>query len=102
MIQTAINLTEAITLTVQGIRQVAEKHKEVLEVARNIARSLAISKYEITSDDVRRECKLQPLHPNAWGAVFRDPAVKWTGKFSKSHIVSRHAGLQRIWRLRIG
>ena len=100
MNQLDFNLTEAITLRDQGIRQVAENNAEFLEIARNIARSLAELRIEITSDDVRRNCPIEPLHPNAWGAVFKTKEWEWTGKFRQSRVVSRHGGMQRVWRLR--
>lgn len=98
--QLTFNLSAAIELKNQGIRQVAENNEHFLFVARNIARSLAECRIEITSDDVRRSCPIEPLHPNAWGAVWKHKDFVWTGKYRQSRVVSRHGGMQRVWRIR--
>ncbi len=102
MNQTAFDLTEAIHRRDAGIKQVAKNNAHFLEVARNIARSLATAKYEITSDDVRKACPIEPLHPNAWGAVFKGGNFEWTGKYRRSALVQGHGNMQRVWRLRDG
>ncbi len=83
----------------QGIKQVARNNEHFLEVARDIARRHAMRYGEVTSDDVRKRCPLSPLHPNAWGAVFRGTEWESTG-YRTSHAVSRHGGMNRVWRLR--
>ncbi len=98
--QLTFNLSEAIARKEQGIQQVADNNEHFLEVVRNIARSLAEAKYEITCDDVRKLCPIDPLHPNAWGAVFKTKEWEWTQKFRRSSLVQGHGNLQRVWRLR--
>ncbi len=100
MNQLAFNLSEAIILRDAGIKQVAENNSHFLEMARNVARSLAIAKYEITMDDVREACPLDPLHPAAWGAVFRHKDFICTYKRRNSKLVSNHAREIKVWRLR--
>lgn len=100
MNQLVFNLNEAIVLRDRGVKQVADNNKHFLTIARNVARRTAMRKGEITSDDVRKNCPLEPLHPNAWGAVFKGKEWAFTGKYRTSHAVSRHGGLQRVWRLR--
>ena len=98
--QLDFNLTGSITLRDQGIQQVAQNNEQFLEVARNIARSLAECRIEITADDVRKDCPIEPLHPNAWGAVFKTNEFEWTGEYRRSALVQGHGNMQRIWRLR--
>jgi hypothetical protein len=94
---TEFNKQLAIDFKEQGIRQIAQNNQHFCKVARNVAASLIRRNGKVTSDDVRRNCPLEPLHPNAWGAVFRDKQFKWTGEFVTSKAVSRRAGVQRVW-----
>lgn len=100
MNQLIFNLSEAITQRDIGIHQIADNNKQFLKVARNVAYSIAIAKYEITADDVRKVCPIDPLHPNAWGALFKSKEWEWTGKYRKSALVQGHGNMQRVWRLR--
>ena len=102
MMQQEFNLVEAIDRPDAGIRQVAENNEHFLEVARNIARSLAECRIEITADDVRKDCPIEPLHPNAWGAVFKTNEFEWTGEYRRSALVQGHGNMQRVWMLRGG
>ena len=98
--QLTFNLDQAIVMKDMGINRVANNNEEFLQLARNIARVYAMEHGEVTSDDVRKRCRVTPLHHNAWGAVFKGKEWEWTGKYRNSHSVSRHGGLQRVWRLR--
>ena len=100
MNQLLFNLEAATVRRDRGIKQVADNNIHFLEVARNVARRIAMRQGEVVSDDVRRECPLNPLHPNAYGAVFKGKEWQWTGRYRTSHLASRHGGQQRIWRLR--
>ena len=100
--QLKFDLNQAIVMRDQGVKQVADHNSHFLEVARNVARQQAMTHGEITSDDVRKHCHLAPAHPNAWGAVFKGPEWVWTGRYRASCAVSRHGGMQRIWRLKCG
>ena len=99
MNQLDFNLDRAIVLRDRGIRQCADNNQHFLEVARNVARQIAMRKGDVTSDDVRRECPINPLHHNCWGGIW-DGAWKWTGEYRTSHIVSRHGDPQKVWRLK--
>jgi len=87
----------AIQFRESGIKQCADNNQHFLRVARNIALALARKNGSVTSDDVRRNCPLDPLHPNAYGGIFKDRRFKWSGEFRQSHLVSRRGGLQRLW-----
>ena len=100
MNQLLFNLDAATVLRDRGIKQVADNNQHFLEVHRHIARRIAAHKGEVTCDDVRRERTLEPLHHNAWGAVFKGKEWEWTGRYRTSHLVSRHGGPQKVWRLR--
>ncbi len=84
----------------KGIRRVAENSQDFLKEARRVARLLLEVRPTIIMDDVRKHCTLDPLHPNAWGAVFKHKDFQWTGQMRQSDIVTRHGGLQRVWRRR--
>ncbi len=100
MNQLDFNLDEAIARRDEGIQQVAENNVRFLEVARETAKRLARIHGEITADDVRKVCPLEPFHTNAWGGLFRTKDWVWTGRFRKSALVQGHGNLQRVWRLR--
>ena len=102
MNQLDFSLPQAIVMRDRGIKQVARNNQHFLEVARYYARDQARRRGRITSDDVRKACPLDPLHPNAWGSVFKSKEWMWTGEYRQSHAVSRHGGMQRVWRLRDG
>ena len=93
------DLTEARARRDEGLKQVAENNQRFLEAARVAARVYAERYGTVTMDDVRRFCPYEPLHPNAWGAVFRKGFVP-TGEFVQSKAVSRRGGMQRVWRLK--
>ena len=94
------DLIEALAQRDAGIQRVADNNTDFLIEARAIARTIARRDGTVTADDVRRECALVPLHPNAWGAVFRDDAFAWTGNYRRSALVQGHGNMQRVWVLR--
>ncbi len=100
-IQLDFNLDEAIARRDEGIQQVAENNQHFLEVARRTAKRLAHPMCEITADDVRRVCPIDPLHPNAWGGLFRTKDWEWTGRFRKSALVQSHGNRVMVWRLKV-
>ncbi len=100
MNQFTFNLDEALIMRDRGMHLVAENNEEFLTVARNLARRIAMKQGTVTSDDIRKRCWLKPSHPNAWGTVIRGNEWEWTGEYRTSTIVSRHAGIQKVWRLR--
>ena len=100
MQQAEFNLTESMRLRDAGIKQVADNNSHFLEVARDTARICCELRYEITMDDIRKQCPLEPLHPNAWGSVLRHKDFIFTGKYRKSELTSNHARDIKVWRLR--
>jgi hypothetical protein len=60
-----------------------------------------------TADDIVNYCQVRglplPENGSAWGSVFRrlstERLIIQTGEFRKSTRTSRHADLQRVWRL---
>ena len=93
------DLLEALRARDEGMKRVAENNEHFLDIARLTAKSIAGRKGDVTADDVRRECPLDPLHPNAWGALFKTKSFQWTGQFRRSALVQGHGNLQRVWRL---
>jgi len=100
MNQLAFNLVEALAERDEGIRLVAENNQQFLDVARSTAKHLARWRGEVTCDDVRKVCTIEPLHPNAWGALFKTKEWEWTGRYRKSALVQGHGNMQRVWRLK--
>ena len=100
MNQLDFNLDEALLQRDIGIHRVAENNGAFLEAARETAKRQAHRYGEITCDDVRKVCSIDPLHPNAWGALFKGKDWEWTGRYRKSALVQGHGNMQRVWRLR--
>ena len=94
------NLEDARAKRDQGLQDVADNNGHFLMVARDIAKRLAAVNGTVTMDDVRRRCPLDPLHPGAYGAVFRGKDWVFTGVYVQSQKVSRRGGMQRVWRLK--
>lgn len=92
------DLVEALERRDDGIRQVAENNERFLRVARELAQQIAKHKRGITCDDVRAVCPLDPLHSNAWGALFKAKGWQWTGEYRRSALIQGHGNLQRVWR----
>lgn len=97
---TDFNRQLAMQFRDEGITRVAENNEHFLKVARNIAYALAKKNGRVTSDDVRRNCPLLPLHPNCYGAIWRDRRFAFSGRYVQSEAVSRRGGMQREWVLR--
>jgi len=94
------NLELALEARDEGIRRVAANNEQFLNVARAIARQLASERGAITMDDVRASCHLEPLHYNAWGAVFKHKDFQATGEYRKSALVHGHGNRQMVWGLK--
>jgi hypothetical protein len=77
---------------------------EPIARARNIAIMLGKRHGETHADMVHQylleHCPevLEGLQPASWGSVFKTPKLEFTGRIRESEKVSRHAGMQRIWR----
>ncbi len=100
MEQVEFDLQAARDARDEGIGKVASSNQEFLKHARFMAKEMAAVAGEVTADDVRRNVLLYPLHPNAWGAVFKDKRFVWTGRYKQSAQVQGHGNMQRVWRLR--
>lgn len=54
----------------------------------------------VTSDDLRvvaAQQRLEPAHPNTWGAIFRGPCWQIVGR-RKSAVPGNHAREIKVWR----
>lgn len=85
----------------EGIAAVSASSAEWLEQARLVARLICTANGTVCADDVRRSMIHNPApKPNAWGAVFKSSDFEQTGEIRKSEAVSRHRGVQYVWRLK--
>jgi len=87
----------------QGMLFAAENNAALLTLAREIARSIARRKGEVTADDVQMELhnrgySLKALG-NAAGSLFRGREWVFTGRMVKSARIHAHSNLLRVWRL---
>lgn len=85
-----------------GKLRAAKHHGIALELARQIARDLALRHGTVTADDVR--VVYERWHPstpmgNAWGSLFNDGHFIPDG-FVPSTQPSRHGAIIRQWRLK--
>lgn len=96
--QLNFNLEEAMTARRTGQKRVEENNERFMAEARKTAKRISLRKGDVTADDVRRECRFDPLHPNAWGAVFRSKSFVWTGEWRRSEQVQGRGNMQRVWR----
>lgn len=94
------DLIEALDRKEKGLADVASNNVRFLNVARKIAKSLARIKGEITADDVREVCPLDPTSSNVWGNLFRTKDWEPTGAFRRSKLVQGHGNPQHVWRLK--
>ena len=97
---TIFDIQEARRKRDQGLNRVSDNNQRFLAVARDTAKRICAVKGTVTMDEVREVCPWEPLHPNAWGSVFRGPDWVFTGEYVQSKAVSRRGGMQRVWRLR--
>lgn len=82
-----------------GQELVAGNNLEFLAVMRAEAKRIALSRGWVSSDDLRvygSQHNLEPTHPNAWGAVWREPGWSVVG-YRKSAVPSAHARGIRMW-----
>ena len=97
---TIFDIQEARDKRDEGLRQVSTNNERFLKAARDTAKRIAAVQGTVTMDEVRKQCPWEPLHPNAWGSVFRGKDWVFTGEYVQSQNVSRRGGMQRVWRLR--
>ena len=90
-------------LKIEGMEIAADNRQQLLELARNIAKTIAISNPSrtCTADKVGRILKEQygidTLGPAA-GSLFKTSDWEFTGQFIKSKRITNHARLLRVWK----
>ena len=97
-----LDLFQARKAKANGIARVSSSNSTWLRTARAVACRIASERGEVTADDVREvlyKMGLKPRHYNAWGAVFQNKDLRWTGRFKQSAVVEGHGNLQRVWEL---
>ncbi len=83
-----------------GLDLVETHNPDFVHLVRGYAKEYSLLNGHVTSDDCRLWANLNniyPLHPNAWGAVFRGPSWSVVGR-TKSRIPSNHAREIKVWR----
>ena len=88
-----------------GMRAAAEshRHRDFLKAAQAAARDLALSRGQVTADDVvawftKWDVDLPAELGNAMGCIFRSKNLAWTGETTKSKRPGRHANMIKVWR----
>ena len=95
------NLFEGRQRKERGIRLAARKYDSALSAAQAWAKVLGRNGASVTIEDVKRklaEHGVSELH-NAAGAVFRTGEWECVG-YALAERPSRHAGINRVWRLK--
>ena len=91
-------------LRLDGMQQAAGNTKEQLDIARKVAKQIALRRKDrtVTADDVGRVLKevygLDTLGPAA-GSIFKTNDWEFTGQWRKSKRVTNHSRMLRVWRL---
>jgi hypothetical protein len=83
-----------------GIDRVARHNASFIEIMRGVAKRISLERGSVRIDDLRQfasERGLVPIHPNAWGGVFRGPEWQMVGR-EKSSVVSNHAREVKVWK----
>lgn len=86
----------------QGIETVSQNNQDWLGWIREKARRIARNVGSVSADDLRNVAvshHWEPIHPNAWGAVFRGAEWQIIGR-KKSTTPSAHSRTINIYRLR--
>lgn len=86
-------------LKLQGIEQVTYNNQDFVQMMRNYALSHAQKNGSVTADDMRElamEKGIEPLHANAWGAVFNTKDLRPVG-YTQSRTPSCHSRVIRVW-----
>ena len=68
---TIFDIEEARAKRDGGLSLVERNNQRFLQVARDTAKRICAVKGTVTMDEVREVCPWEPLHPAAWGSVFR-------------------------------
>ena len=86
----------------KGMERAADRRADKLELARSVAKKIALSRVSkrCTADMVGRELQrhhgIETLGPAA-GSLFKTKDWKFTGDFVQSKRVSNHSRLLRVW-----
>ena len=86
-------------LKLQGIEQVTYNNQDFVQMMRNYALAHAQKHGTVTADDMRELARargIEPLHPNAWGAVFSSKDFRGVD-YTKSRTPSCHGRAIRVW-----
>ena len=96
------DLEQGKQLKLEGMERAAVRRRSDLEIAREIAKKIALSRVSrrCTSDMVRRELSrdygIESLG-NATGSLFKTRDWTFTGDFVQSKLPSNHARIIRVW-----
>ena len=89
-------------LKLAGMETAADNVKEPLDLARTVAKELALLKPDrcLTSDEVNAALEarynIASLGPAA-GSLFKTKDWRWSGRFVKSIKITNHSRLLRVW-----
>ena len=103
MSELQFDLALALNEKDEGIASVCASHEEFVKCAREVAVVLATRHGHVTADMLREVLAvydIEPQHYNAWGSVFKDSRLEWSGEFRTSRLVQGHGNQQRVWVLR--
>jgi hypothetical protein len=99
--QLRLELGQGVALRDVGTNSVLDRNHEWAERADRFLKTLAVSGYDFTAEDVSEEVGLPP-HPNAMGGVFLRASKKGlivpTGTVVRAERDARHASMLRVWR----
>lgn len=91
---------ETQKLKADGVDRAAQSHICRLELARTIARTIAIQDGAVTADDVGKQLARYGIPTGPWaGAIFRGSEWEFTGKWVASQRATNHGRMLRVWRL---
>jgi hypothetical protein len=87
-----------------GLEKAAEKRRELLDLAREIALDVVRREGVVSADEVQAELIRRGHTPaelgNAAGSIFAEDHWEFTGRWRESQRVSNHARSIRVWRLK--
>ncbi len=88
---------------VDGMASAAESRVDILDVARKLARGIALTRPDrtCTADDVARALVAEGFSVyalgNAAGSLFKGDEWTWSGRFVQSERRHAHRNLLRVW-----
>jgi hypothetical protein len=93
---------ESQRLKQQGMDEAASSKFELLEIARTIAKEVAVSQGSVTADDVAMELsdRSLPQLGAAAGSLFRNGSFYWTGLRIASKQTLNHGRELKVWKLK--